>query len=398
MPSLWEEFLTQMSPKKERYSKPAERVLRPAHTPDQPRTKKAEETAILREELPKAQRPPETPVAKTEQPEAAAKVEASEAPVPVQRAEEPVAVTEHVQSAMEPSVMTGFAVQRQQAKRTLGEERTSTAVDNEADYLLSQIDEFRERAKKLQELMASKESKAQELENIVSEREVRANALEQELSERQEAADGLLSDFTRKVDILAESVTDKMADIENNISKQVEGAKAANEAQLAESRRLNEEQIAANRRFFEEQSQENKKLFEEQIAVNRKFLEEQTQENRRLFDSQLSTIKQSLEEQAIANKKLSEGQIAEVKTLLETNMPQFESIKTELSEKVHSENVKCYRNIQDLFTEFDSKIEKMDNMEQDVGSVKKYVKLLSWFSILDFVVLIAFVLVVVGIF
>ena len=38
--------------------------------------------------------------------------------------------------------------------------------------------------------------------------------------------------------------------------------------------------------------------------------------------------------------------------------------------EVHSENVKCYRNIQDLFNEFDSKIEKMDEMEKSVGAVK----------------------------
>ena len=46
------------------------------------------------------------------------------------------------------------------------------------------------------------------------------------------------------------------------------------------------------------------------------------------------------------------GQIAEVKALLENATAQLESIKTDLSEKVHSENVKCYRNIQDLFNEF----------------------------------------------
>ena len=47
-----------------------------------------------------------------------------------------------------------------------------------------------------------------------------------------------------------------------------------------------------------------------------------------------------------------------MKALLENATSQLDSIKTDLSEKVHSENVKCYRNIQDLFNEFDSKIEK----------------------------------------
>ena len=106
--------------------------------------------------------------------------------------------------------------------------------------------------------------------------------------------------------------------------------------------------------------------------------------------------KQFLEEQAIANKKLSEEQIAKVKELLENATSQLESIKTDLSEKVHTENVKCYRNIQDLFNEFDSKIEKMDEMEGGVDSVKGYVKLLSWFSILNFVVLIIFIFILYG--
>ena len=144
---------------------------------------------------------------------------------------------------------------------------------------------------------------------------------------------------------------------------------------------MSEQQFASNRQFGEEQAAAGRKLHQEQIAEVKKLSEEQ-----------LATNKQFLEEQAIANKKLSEGQIAEVKELLESATAQLESIKTDLSEKVHTENVKCYRNIQDLFNEFDSKIEKMDEMESGVGSVKGYVKCLTWFSILNFVVLIGFIL------
>lgn len=41
---------------------------------------------------------------------------------------------------------------------------------------------------------------------------------------------------------------------------------------------------------------------------------------------------------------------------------------------------------------------KMDEMEGGVDSVKGYVKLLSWFSILNFVVLIIFILYSMGVF
>lgn len=221
-------------------------------------------------------------------------------------------------------------------------ERIQTEVEKE-DFLLSQIDEFREKAKQLQDLLAAKENKVQELQSIVNEREGKAEEWQHILVERQEEADKIVTEFTKKVDDLADRVTAKMTEIETSISGQV-----------AEVKRASEEQLATNKQF--------------------------------------------LEEQAIANKKLSEGQIAEVKALLENATAQLESIKTDLSEKVHSENVKCYRNIQDLFNEFDSKIEKMDEMEQGVGSVKGYVKCLSWFAILNFVVLIGFILYSLGVF
>lgn len=256
------------------------------------------------------------------------------------------------------------SIKEEGQENTHEQERTQRDVEKE-DFLISQIDEFREKAKQLQELLIAKESKVQELQSLVDEREDKAQELEQILTERQEEADKIVTEFGRKVDNLADKVTAKMAEIEAELSGQVEEIKRTSEEQLESNRKLNEEQIAAN-----------KKLSEEQLATNKQFLEEQ----------------------AIANKKLSEGQIAEVKELLENATAQLESIKTDLSEKVHTENVKCYRNIQDLFNEFDSKIEKMDEMEQGVGSVKGYVKCLSWFSILNFVVLIGFILYSLGVF
>ena len=253
---------------------------------------------------------------------------------------------------------------QESVKKTKESERTPVKVEKE-DFLLTQIDEFRAKAKQLQDLLLSKESKVQELQSLVNEREDKAQELEQILSERQEEADQIMKDFNQKVDELSAKVTNKMSEIEAPISNQVTEVRTASLEQLEANRKLNEAQIAAN-----------KKLSEEQLATNKQFLEEQ----------------------AIANKKLSEGQIAEVKQLLDNATTQLESIKTDLSEKVHSENVKCYRNIQDLFTEFDSKIEKMDEMEKGVGSIRGYMKCLTWFSILNFVVLIGFILYSLGVF
>ena len=246
------------------------------------------------------------------------------------------------------------------------ERNVSTVQELEKeDLLLNQIDEFREKAKQLQDLLLSKESKAQELQTLVNERQDKAQELELLLNARKEEANQIMRVFNQRVDDLTAKVTGKMAEMEVSISNQVLQAKNASVAQLEANRKLNEEQMEAN-----------KKLNEDQLVKNKQFLEEQ----------------------AIANKKLSEGQIAEVKVLLDTATTQLDSIKTDLSDKVHSENVKCYRNIQDLFTEFDSKIEKMDEMEKGVDAIRGYVKCLTWFSIINFVVLVGFILYSLGVF
>ena len=109
-------------------------------------------------------------------------------------------------------------------------ERIHSKVEKE-DFLLSQIDEFREKAKQLQNLLTSKESKVQELQNLVNEREDKAQELEQILSERQDEADEIVSDFSKKVDELAERVTAKMNEIEISVSKQVADVKRVTEEQ-----------------------------------------------------------------------------------------------------------------------------------------------------------------------
>lgn len=267
-------------------------------------------------------------------------------------------------------IHTDYKIQECQDVHEISElvtERNGSTVQEleKEDLLLNQIDEFREKAKQLQDLLLSKESKAQELQTLVNERQDKAEELEQLLNARKEEANQIMRVFNQRVDDLTAKVTGKMAEMEVSISHQVLQAKNASVAQLEANRKLNEEQMEAN-----------KKLSEEQLAKNKQFLEEQ----------------------AIANKKLSEGQIAEVKVLLDTATTQLDSIKTDLSDKVHSENVKCYRNIQDLFTEFDSKIEKMDEMEKGVDAIRGYVKCLTWFSIINFVVLVGFILYSLGIF
>lgn len=117
--------------------------------------------------------------------------------------------------------------------RTIKRERIQTEVARE-DYLLNQIDEFRERAQKLQDLLLSKESKAEELQTIVDERESKARELQSILEERQRKADGITAEMNKQIDNLIEKVTAKLTEIEASMSEDFANGQKVSEEQAAQ--------------------------------------------------------------------------------------------------------------------------------------------------------------------
>ena len=76
---------------------------------------------------------------------------------------------------------------------------------------------------------------------------------------------------------------------------------------------------------------------------------------------------------------------------------QFEAVKNEICEKVHTEDVKCYRNMQTLIEESDRKIEETKDTVAELVSLKTMVKVTLVFTALNFVGLAAFLIHVLGI-
>lgn len=199
-------------------------------------------------------------------------------------------------------------------------ERKNRKVEKE-DFLLKQIDEFREKAKQLQGLLASKEDKVQELQNIVDEREGKAQQLQEVLNRRKSEADVLLTGVHTQMEEMISNVEEKLTSLSDKIASDVN----ATTSRTAEQ---NEE------------------------------------------------IKQTLKE------------ITE----------QLDAMKLELSDKIHTEDVKCFRNMQDLIEELTKKIEDNDMLEKNLHTMQNYMKCLSWFAIANFLVLVGFILYSLGIF
>lgn len=177
----------------------------------------------------------------------------------------------------------------------------NVSIEKKDDYLLSQIDEFREKAQQLQNLLLSKESKVMELQNIVDEREGKARELETILSERQKAADGIAEEMAKEVsaeinsqiDVVIGKVTAKLDELGVTIGKDLENGQ--------------------------------------------NLTKEQYEELKNTLDAALPELKE-----------------------------QLDTLKGDLSEKVHSENVKCYRNVSDLIKSVEDKMDVLKNAEQNV--------------------------------
>lgn len=75
----------------------------------------------------------------------------------------------------------------------------------------------------------------------------------------------------------------------------------------------------------------------------------------------------------------------------------LDAIKGELSEKVHSENVLQYRNIQDLLKELDNREETAKKSEEEFSVVKKRITLVTVVSIVNVVAVVTLILATFGI-
>lgn len=196
-------------------------------------------------------------------------------------------------------------------------ERIKEDVGKE-DFLLNQIDEFREKARQLQQLLSSKEDKVQELQDIVAEKEGKAKELSDIIEERQDAADRVVAGVKDQIDEMIDKVDAKLKELNDTFAER-----------LAEN--------AAN----------SVKQHEEVRGLIREY-----------------------------NEKLSE-------TVNGLN-GQFEKIRSEICEKVHTENVNCYRNVQTLIEEADRKLDGIEENVSKISSLKTMLIILIIFTVLNF--------------
>lgn len=78
-----------------------------------------------------------------------------------------------------------------------------------------------------------------------------------------------------------------------------------------------------------------------------------------------------------------------------------ENLKNEIADKIHAENVKCYRNIKSLVTDLEVKMEQMELGEESLTKIRrsfKGMKFFAFFAFLDFIGIVFYILYIMGVF
>lgn len=111
-------------------------------------------------------------------------------------------------------------------------------------------------------------------------------------------------------------------------------------------------------------------------------------------------IKEVLEKETVSveTEELVLEHIYEIKSKIEELSVSVNASRETVEEKIHSENVKAYRNYQAVLEEVERKMAKSDQLEKHINSLRIYMKCATWFSITTFLVLIAYILYGLGVF
>ena len=278
------------------------------------------------------------------------------------------------------------------------------------DSLLIQIDAFRDKAKQLQTLITTKQRKVASLEAMVrareqevAEKEEQITILQEKLSDKQRQADGLVSSVELQVDRMLRSMRGEFDDL----GRRLESAIAANPdyRSSGDSRSAYRSQEPVDRSasgygsdYDRDERSYNKEPFTPQVTAEEDYdrirvplLDKMDELSRQITSlgeeitnsqQEIAGHKQEIEEQkeeiatqeqeiATRDKEIEDlkkeltGLINKNFASIRESLPSGDEegtitlaeVKDDLSEKIHAENVKVFRNIQDTLKEMDLKEE-----------------------------------------
>lgn len=149
----------------------------------------------------------------------------------------------------------------------------------------------------------------------------------------------------------------------------------------------------------ERNSQLQEELAKKQAEADGIAADVETQVDRMMqtLRGSVDDLEERIQQQVADNQEKAAVQTQAVKDTLEDMTSGLDAIKGELSEKVHSENVLQYRNIQDLLKELDNREEAAKKSEEEFSVVKKRITMVMVVSVLNVIAVVTLILATFGI-
>lgn len=199
-------------------------------------------------------------------------------------------------------------------------ERNNIKLDRD-DILIKQIDEFKVKARQLQEMLQTREGRVHELQGIVHTKEERMMELEGELQKKKKEANQVSEELNQSI-------------------QQVMGKMDA---------------------FMQ--------------SIGERLLTEMT-------------------DNLDGNKEMLKG-IEETVHLVNQAV---DGMKKDISENIHEENVRNYRNVQMVIGELEHKMVQKEDHNKDVKSMKTMLQCATWVSVINFMAIVGYILFQAGVF
>ena len=207
-----------------------------------------------------------------------------------------------------------FRIRKKKKNASKAQERKQTALDRD-DVLIKQIDEFKVKARQLQEMLQTREGRVHELQSVVHAKEERVQELEKELSRKKNEANYVSEELNRNIQVVIDKMDQFMQSMGERLSTEVQDS-------LNESKSL------------------------------------------------LTTIDQTMQNVNVS----------------------VEGMKKDISENIHDENVRNYRNVQMVIVVLEKKMVRKEDHDRDIKSLKTIMQCATWVTVINFIALVAFIL------
>lgn len=281
------------------------------------------------------------------------------------------------------------------------------------DYLMRQIDDVRDRARQLQDMMDTREDMIAELDRLVSEREGKAKDLDTLLQARKDESERLIRVVTDQIQQMIESLDRKMAEFDSTIRGQVQRIDEGLDGNLMEVGENIDDQLGKiNRQVVSHLDNMGQQMDSQLESMNGqlgghldgmdKKVDIQLEEfDKKVMDRledvsqnishQMSGLDETVTEKMSQTIKQTEMYTEMIQTAVNEMKEAMENLKNDIFEKIHTEDVKCYRDIKDLLeqqAEYFSQTELSDKGLERVRGGFKGVRFLSAFALIDCILII----------